>query len=139
VEPTWQQPHRSEVPFVTNESKPLLIVQGTINSKGPFNFIVDTGASKTVIVPQVARRVGVSISAPKVKALSATGRQEAQIATIDSIVIGTLEVRDVEVAVMSLATLNRSLRLRVKGIIGHNLLSRFSVTIDYPNNRIFFV
>lgn len=38
----------------------VLFVDALVNGQGPFNFILDTGASETVITPRVAQKLGVS-------------------------------------------------------------------------------
>jgi predicted aspartyl protease len=131
-----QRPEVDGVPFTIHESKPLLIVEAWINGKGPYNFAVDTGASMTVVAPSAARRAAVRRLEGRGKALSATGTAEVTLGKLDALRIGATEAADLDVTIMSLAPLNRALRLRLAGLVGYNLLKRFRVTIDYPNRRL---
>jgi len=123
--------------FQLSKRKPLLIVQGLVNGKGPFSFVVDTGASVTVLSPHVAKQAGLSLCRIDAKAISAGGRLDTAFGRLNSLRIGTVEVRNLRVAIMSLTRVNRAAQLRLGGIIGHNLLRRFRVTIDYPSGHLF--
>ena len=132
-------PDRSEsngIPFTINDAKPLLIVQGLINGKGPFNFAVDTGASMTVIAPRSAITAGV-LRTTRAKAISATGRSVVTLGTIASLKIGAVEVTQLDTTIMSLTPLNRALHLRLGGIVGYNFLRLFRVIIDYRIGLLF--
>jgi predicted aspartyl protease len=118
------------VPFRTSRDH-LIVVSGRVNSRGPFDFVVDTGASMTVLSPSVARRAGVALSGPRASAAGAGPRLPARLARVRSIEIGPLRAMGLGVAILSLGALNRATRLEVGGIIGYNLLRRYRVTIDY--------
>ena len=63
---------------------------------------------------------------------------KATVSRLRSLRIGEIEARSLQVAVVSLATLNRQTRLNLGGIIGYNFLRRYLVTIDYPRRTIAF-
>jgi predicted aspartyl protease len=121
-----------------DKNEPLIIVDAYVNNKGPFNLVVDTGASMTIISPAVARAAGVNQEGARAKATGATGNLDARVARLKSLKLGTNELNGINVAIMSLATLNRATRLRLGGIIGYNVLKRFQITIDYSVRRILF-
>ena|SRR2546426_7368349 len=133
--------HRFEhegIKFRINRTAPLIIVKASLNGKGPFDFIVDTGASMTVISPAVAKRAGVNAKGVKAKATGAHGHIDATIGRLKSMKIGDTEASGLSVAIMSLAIVNRATNLKLGGVIGYNLLKRYVVTIDYSKRRIFF-
>jgi len=121
-----------------DKNEPLIIVDAYVNNKGPFNLVVDTGASMTIISPAVARAAGVNQEGARAKATGATGNLDARVARLKSLKLGSNELNGINVAIMSLATLNRATRLRLGGIIGYNVLKRFQITIDYSIRRILF-
>jgi predicted aspartyl protease len=125
------------VSFRIGRSDPLIVVQGTANGAGPFNFVVDTGASMSVLTPGAARRAGVS-GGRRARASGAQGSMGATICRVRSLRVGDVEARNLQVAVVDLASLNRQTRLKIGGIIGHNFLRRYLITIDYPKRRIGF-
>jgi hypothetical protein len=61
---------------------------------------------------------------------------EATIDRLKDLVIGPVEVKDLEVAVISLGALNRSTGQRIGGVIGYNFLKRFRTTIDYSARTV---
>jgi len=121
-----------------DKNEPLIIVDAYVNNKGPFNLVVDTGASMTIISPAVARAAGVNQEGARAKATGATGNLDARVARLKSLKLGSNELNGINVAIMSLTTLNRATRLRLGGIIGYNVLKRFQITIDYSIRRILF-
>ena len=72
-----------------------VIVQGKVNG-GSQEFILDTGAERTVLSQDVARRRGVMpISAMRTAGIGAVGMRGLQVGRIDSLQIGGLTMRDV--------------------------------------------
>jgi predicted aspartyl protease len=133
--------HRSEegagIPFRMSKSRPLLIVEAFVNGEGPFNFAVDTGASVTVVSPRVAKKASLTPSRKAAaKAIGAGGQLDTRLAKLESLVLGTVEVKHLRVAVMSLSAVGRAIHLRLDGILGYNLLKNYRVTIDYPNGVV---
>jgi Flp pilus assembly protein TadD len=86
------------VPFRLVRDK--IVVQGRVNGGGPQDFILDTGSEETVISGETARRAGVR---PITFTLSAgvgeVGLRGLQLARIDRLQIGTLEVRNLPVMI----------------------------------------
>lgn len=123
--------------FRISKRRPLLIVQGWVNGTGPFDFVVDTGASLTILSPRVARDAGVNSSGSNAKAVGAGGHLEVSYAEVDSLKIGSMKVAKLRVAIMDLKGIDQAIKLRLGGIIGYNLLKQYRVTIDYPNKRLF--
>jgi hypothetical protein len=44
-----------------------------------------------------------------------------------------IRVRDVDVAIMTLAVISKAVGLRVDGVLGYNVLKTFRLTIDYSD------
>jgi predicted aspartyl protease len=126
-----QNPRTTRIRFRINRTGNLIVVQAIINGKGPYDMIVDTGASTTLITPIVARRTGVRMDGATAKATGANGNTTATLARSNSFALGSIEVKNLQVAVMSLTAVSRATGLRVGGVIGFNFLKHFRVTIDY--------
>ena len=133
VTPTLDEPIR--VPM-SHESRHI-IVEATINGDGPHLFILDTGAGGGGrLNPELAERLGVPITG-SVRVSDGTGRGggERPICTIDSLVIGGAEWRDV--AVLHDAGISRAAHEQpVQGILGFALFHDLLLTIDYPNSEL---
>ncbi len=123
---------KSVYPVKLLHIQPLLVVDVNINGKGPFHFSVDTGASVSVVTPATARIAGIKYGPKKgAMAVSASTRTSTVLSQIEALEIGGLTISRLDVAIISLATVNRATHLHLGGILGHNFLSRYTVTIDY--------
>jgi len=131
--------------FTVGPEKPLITVETMVNGKGPFNFVVDTGASHSAIANQTAQKIGISLqetgcceSTRGRNAQGAGGAVAARTTTVDSIRVGDTEVKDVEVAIIDLTSLSTALQQTLDGIIGKNFMKDYRVIIDYPKQEIYF-
>ena len=126
--------------YIANPERPIITVKGTINGKGPFNFIFDTGASITVIEKQTAEKLGLSDKTLTTRnALGAGGALVATTLTVKSIKVDDVEATDIQVGVMDLSNVAKCGCIRdFGGIIGYNFVKDYRVTIDYPKQEIHF-
>jgi len=131
-EPLDPRPARAALPFtLAHPSKPLILIPVGIN--GPScQFALDTGASTTVISPELALRVGAEGRAMPGMS-GGGGTVTAAAAVVPSLAIGRVSLSQVRIAVADFhGPLAQVLGARLDGIIGYNVLRRFRVTIDYP-------
>ncbi len=126
--------------YIANPERPIITVKGTINGKGPFNFIFDTGASMTVIEKQTAEKLGLSDKARATRnALGAGGALVATTLTVESIKVDNVEAKDIQVGVLDLSNVSKCGCIGdFGGIIGYNFVKDYRVLIDYPKQEIFF-
>lgn len=126
--------------YITNPERPLITVKGTINQTGPFTFIFDTGASMTVIEKQTAENLGLCEKTEvKREAHGAGGALSSSIAKVESLNVGNVEARDLQVGIIDLSNLkNTGCVGEFAGIIGYNFVKDSKVTIDYPKQEIYF-
>ena len=86
------------IPFRLVQDK--IIVRGKVNGGGAQDFVLDTGSEETVISQQTAQRAGVR---PITYTLSAgvgeVGLRGLQLARLDSLELGTLQVRNLPVLI----------------------------------------
>lgn len=135
-EPRAEGPARAELPFtLAHPAKPLLMVPVEVHGR-PFRFALDTGASTTVISPEVARQCEVE-SAAMPGMIGGGGTVTASSGTLKSLAIGSTRITRVRVAVADfLDMLTQVTGTRIDGIVGTNVLRRFRVTIDYPQKTL---
>ncbi len=130
--------------FTVGPEKPLIIVEAMVNGKGPFSFVVDTGASHSVLSSQTAERLGLLEEAGCCGSVSGRGAQgaggavAARATTVESLRVGDVEEKDIEVAIMDLMNVSRAVEQKLDGIIGRNFMQGYRVIIDYPRQEIFF-
>ncbi|MEQ1823631.1 MAG: retropepsin-like aspartic protease, partial [Fimbriimonadaceae bacterium] len=116
--------------------KPLILVPVTIDGKGPFPCVIDTGASATVISPEVAMQAGLKLGA-KVPMLGATGTTTGQFAEITDLAIGENRKANMKVVVADFFEgLSKATGEQVMGVIGFDFLRSYRVTIDYPHKTL---
>jgi clan AA aspartic protease (TIGR02281 family) len=99
----------------------------TVNDKGPYQFILDTGANRTVLAPRVASELGIALdSAPQRSVSGIGGAGRAPMVRISSLKAGALDRRDVSALIMSGYALEGA-----DGIIGMDGLAGQRLLIDF--------
>lgn len=72
-----------------------------VNGVGPFAFVVDTGASSSVIAPRVARRLSLQIDATNTKLLRGiTGSEVVPTVNVSSITAGGISIQNASLPVV---------------------------------------
>jgi predicted aspartyl protease len=129
------QPTTREVPIRVYRGY-LAVVEGAIGNLQNLKFLIDTGSSPTIIDERRAKAIGV-VEAPARLAL-ATRTVLAKQATVPAICVGTLRANSVPVLIQDLSGLSRSLGSQIDGVIGLDVLSQSSFTINYKSRRLRF-
>jgi clan AA aspartic protease (TIGR02281 family) len=107
-----------------------LLVDGNINTHSSVRFIVDTGASMTIIPARVASRLGLdSKRAPLIEVRGVGGGIDGRLIEIDSLTVGNAEVKNFDVVVIDDD-------LRGIGLLGADFLSRFQLDINYTRDQM---
>jgi len=130
--PRAAEPERKPAP-TSKASVPMerhgavALVQATLNNKRSAKFVVDTGASYTLISNAVASDLGIELGAnPKTLPFqTANGLINAPVTNMESISIGGLEIRNIAIAIHDAVP-----DPQVAGLLGLNFLSNFKMDID---------
>ena len=136
-EKSSHSPNAEEVKFqLAKPAKPLILVPTYVNRQGPFQFAVDTGASTTVISPELAQKL--RIHSVEVSPMTAAGGNVKAVAgRVKSLAVGTTELENVAVVASDfLVSLSGMVGVKLDGIVGYNYLKNFTVTIDYPRETL---
>ncbi len=124
----------SVVPF--SLSGHLVIVQGTICDQKELSLVIDTGASRSVIDSQIARKLHLAC---KPKTVTVYGsRRKIDTATISAITVADRLFADVPVMVADLTLPGREHMVHIDGLIGLDLLRQMSLSIDYESKTVAF-
>lgn len=110
------------------QSDTSLVVPTMVNDKIMGTFIVDTGASYTVITPAMAERLGVRITpdTTRVSMITANGHIQAPLVTLRNVTIGELKVSEVKAVVQPLGNGDD---LLLSGLLGMNFFSGMDLTV----------
>ena len=91
-----------------------VMTQVMVNGKGPFRFVIDTGASRSTLAPHLARSLGLKHSVGRNVMLNGvTGAAEVPTVAVDSIEIGALKFEN-----QNLPVIFTSIMGNADGILG---------------------
>jgi hypothetical protein len=116
--------------FIANTS--LVAIPVLVNYEGPYWFLLDTGASHSIVSANLADGLKIKIGR-KETLLSAGGNVPVTMRTIDTLEVGDALLEKIEMAVANFSLLRE---LRVDGILGADYLRRFKVAIDYEKRLV---
>ena len=119
-----------------------VMVKGMIHDKEA-NFLIDTGASRSVFDPKTIATFIDDIAFEKKEGITAgVGSSDLESATfvIDSFFVGSLEIHDYEAVALDLENIHEmygKLGLpRIDGILGGDLLKRHKAVINYRSKKM---
>lgn len=118
-------------------AQPLILVPVQVNDRGPFDFILDTGAGTSLLSSELAAQLGVKILGMK-EGQTAGGKVSVSLAKVESLAVGEAKLDNVDVAVVDLDHLGKTVGATIEGDIGYNFLKHFRITIDYRGSEIRF-
>ena len=103
----------------------------------PGTFLIDTGASNSIIQRSFAEEHGLAEGREglEITLLGAGGEEDALLTRFDSFEIGGLEIDDPVFALSETASGIAAFE-DISGIIGNDILHRFTLTLDYRRQRI---
>jgi clan AA aspartic protease (TIGR02281 family) len=109
----------------------LLLAEVILNGRLKQYFIVDTGASFTLINRPTARELGITIdeSTPFIPIFTASSLIFTPLVTLQSIRVGEAEVENVDVLIHDMPSDSA-------GLLGNSFLNKFRVTLDSVNGKM---
>jgi predicted aspartyl protease len=109
-----------------------VVVPVTINGRGPFRFVVDTGANHSTISPGLVRTLGLMPAGEaSIKLDGITGTAQVSFVTIDRLQAGDLSLNDAVLPVVWAPVMGGA-----DGILGAAGLAERSLTVDFQRNRV---
>jgi clan AA aspartic protease (TIGR02281 family) len=108
----------------------LWLTEVVLNGRAKHNFIVDTGASFTLISRQIANELGIPINetTPVIRVASVSDVMLTPLVTLRSIQVGKAEVENVDTLVYNMPS--------YQGLLGNSFLNKFKVVIDSLNGKM---
>jgi len=112
----------------------LIVVSLMAGEEGPFDFVLDTGADRTLVDPSIVSRLSL-VSLDRVQQTTLAGVQTLTRGSIHTLSAGPVHVENLLVLVQDLTEL-RKLDSHIKGIAGQDFLSHFNYLLDYRRHSI---
>jgi predicted aspartyl protease len=113
----------------------LVIVELRINGSRLLAFILDTGASTTVISDVRANELGLKLEG-QTDATTQGGAIDASLVKGASLNLAGIEFPNMTMAAIRLSGLEAGLGRKVDGILGYEIFNRFVVEIDYSSRVV---
>jgi len=103
-----------------------------VNGKGPFRFVIDTGASRSTLAPHLAKSLGLTQSVGRNVMLNGvTGVAEVPTVAVDSIEIGALRFEDQHLPVIFTSIMGNA-----DGILGVAGFHDQRIDVDFKRDRV---
>ncbi|WP_188193360.1 retropepsin-like aspartic protease [Nonomuraea sp. SYSU D8015] len=111
----------------------LALVPVHIKGKGPYQFLLDTGASISTIDEQLAKDLGLEFTGQTADVLGIGGRANVELIRVERWKMGTVALDPGRMAALDLRQDQRG----VSGLLGSDVLRDFGqVTVDYRRERL---
>jgi len=117
-----------------------LVVAAKGGRNGPYHFLVDTGASRTLVSPELIEELGAkgAMTLPRqITVRSADGKAVTlPTGTISRLSLGNARFDDVPVLVYDCSALSEEFGVKIDGILGFSFFRQTVLTLDYPHAQI---
>lgn len=118
-------------------AQPLILLPVKVNGRGPFDFILDTGAGTSLLSSDLSKQLEVKVIGSK-EGQSAGGKVAVSLAKVNSLAVGEAKLDDVDVGIVDLSHVGKTIGAKIDGDLGYNFLRHFRITINYRDCEIRF-
>ena len=113
-----------------------IVVPVHINGRGPYDFVLDTGATMTCVDTALRNELQLPEDRGRITMGAGIGESgRVQMVSIDSFRVGGARATDMPTCVLDFAHF-RTLGVDMHGLIGLNFLKEFRVTVDFERRVI---
>lgn len=134
-----------QVPFL--DVGKMIIIKGSIRNSPPdMNFMLDTGAERTMISTLAAKKYTrinfmLSLDANKNSPLVGVGGRADNLLVVENVDIAAGPIKKTfnRMPALNLAEGSESLELEIDGILGRDSLQGYALAIDYKNRTLTFL
>ncbi len=111
-----------------------IVVPVMIGGAGPFNFILDTGATRTLVGDDLAGLLNAARVA-RAELVSSAGSEMRDVVRLGRVEVAGARAESLLASVLPAARLH-GLASGVRGLLGQDFLSAFNYTLDYRRRRL---
>lgn len=128
--------NRSKIKFrLAGGAQPLILLPVQVNDRGPFDFILDTGAGTSLLSTELGTELAIKIVGSK-EGQSAGGKVAVSLGKVGSLAVGDAKIEDVDVGIVDLSQIGNAIGAKIHGDLGYNFLKYFRVSIDYRESEL---
>jgi len=102
-----------------------------VNGKGPFRFVIDTGASRSTLAPHLAKSLGLTRAGRNVMLNGVTGVAEVPTVVVDTLDIGALQFKNQHLPVIFTSIMGNA-----DGILGVAGFDDQRIDVDFKRDRV---
>lgn len=102
-----------------------------VNGKGPFRFVIDTGASRSTLAPHLAKSLGLTQAGRNVMLNGVTGVAEVPTVVVDTLDIGALQFKNQHLPVIFTSIMGNA-----DGILGVAGFGDQRIDVDFKRDRV---
>ena len=111
-----------------------IVVKAAINRRGPYNFILDTGASITLVSPELAAKLKVTRTGKTVRVTGVGGKpMRAEIAYLREVSLNGARVFNLKVVIRAIPDLNDA---SIVGLLGQDFFNNFIMRLNPEDQSI---
>jgi predicted aspartyl protease len=114
----------------------LIVARGSAGPLKGLTFLIDTGASPSVLDPRLAQKLHLQQSPASIAVVG--GSMPAGTAIVPSLNLGPIRRENVPVLIEDLSFFQKALPVRIDGVIGLDVLGQSAFLIDYGARQIHF-
>ena len=114
----------------------LIVIPVTVNGSGPFEFLLDTGATTTLVTPEFARQLRLR-PVDRIELVTLAGSQILVRSELARVSVGAQTATGIETIISDLREV-RAVEPKIRGVLGMNFLAQFNFLIDYVAQRLEF-
>jgi hypothetical protein len=112
----------------------VVVLPAKVNGAGPFDFVLDTGTTTTLLDSDLARRLSLS-ALDRVQLGSVDGNQTVVRTSLSSLALASASVKNIEALVFDLREF-KTVDSRIAGVLGQSFLSHFNYLLDYRRRSL---
>jgi predicted aspartyl protease len=114
----------------------LIVARGSAGPLKGLNFLLDTGASPTVLDRRLAQKLHLEELPASIAVLD--GSVQAGQATLPSLTFGPMRKENLPVLIEDLSFFQKALPVHIDAVIGLDVLGQTAFEVDYPSREIHF-
>jgi predicted aspartyl protease len=115
--------------------QPLILLPVEANGEGPFEFILDTGAGTSLLSSELGQQLKIKVLGSR-EGKSAGGAVSISLGKLNSIAVGSAKLEDIDVGIVNLSHIGKTVGAKIDGDLGYNFLKHFRITLDYRRSQI---